>query len=424
MILNPLNFESLSEFYKRQVTDSFLPFWEKAVDQRHGGLFTCYNNEGTILTSKDKYTWSQGRAIWMWSRLAYLCQSDILPGEADKYLSYARHTADFIRQHAMMDRGHCVYLLSEKGQWKEGVPGAGYDSSIYADCFVVLGMAEYVRVTQDEEALSFTLQLLDTVLDRVKSGLFKSEPYPVPAGFTNYAIPMILLNITQEMAAALEVVGHSRASDIRRQSQRYMRMLVEDFVLEDNLVANMRPLDDGLGDTMLARHVCPGHVLEGLWFSLTEIRGLGGDNRQLIEKCVRLLRKAFTLGWDEPHGGLLRFCDRGGGPPQGRSLETRTDKLITETWDTKIWWPHSEGLYSLLLAYHLSGEDSLLADYHKLHEYTFSTFPNPDPIIGEWIQIRDRQGRPINKVVALPVKDPFHIMRSMMLIIELLEERA
>jgi N-acylglucosamine 2-epimerase len=60
-------------------------------------------------------------------------------------------------------------------------------------------------------------------------------------------------------------------------------------------------------------------------------------------------------------------------------------------------------------------------NYQKVHDYSFATFPNPDSAIGEWIQIRDRYGRPRDKVVALPVKDPFHIIRNFLLIIELLQ---
>lgn len=37
----------------------------------------------------------------------------------------------------------------------------------------------------------------------------------------------------------------------------------------------------------------------------------------------------------------------------------------------------------------------------------------------EWIRIRDRAGAPRDQVVALPVKDPFHICRNLMQIIEL-----
>ena len=48
--------------------------------------------------------------------------------------------------------------------------------------------------------------------------------------------------------------------------------------------------------------------------------------------------------------------------------------------------------------------------------------PHPDPAVGEWIQIRDRQGAPLEAVVFLPVKDPFHIARCLMLILQLLEK--
>ena len=47
-------------------------------------------------------------------------------------------------------------------------------------------------------------------------------------------------------------------------------------------------------------------------------------------------------------------------------------------------------------------------------------FAEDDPEIREWVQIRKRDGSPQDKVVALPVKDPFHITRNLILILELL----
>jgi N-acylglucosamine 2-epimerase len=46
-------------------------------------------------------------------------------------------------------------------------------------------------------------------------------------------------------------------------------------------------------------------------------------------------------------------------------------------------------------------------------------FPQPDSAIGEWIQIRDRRGEPLDIVVALPVKDPYHIARNLIQALEL-----
>lgn len=50
--------------------------------------------------------------------------------------------------------------------------------------------------------------------------------------------------------------------------------------------------------------------------------------------------------------------------------------------------------------------------------YTYELYPNTDPEIFEWVQIRERSGEPAEKVVALPVKDPYHVMRNLILIIE------
>ena len=86
----------------------------------------------------------------------------------------------------------------------------------------------------------------------------------------------------------------------------------------------------------------------------------------------------------------------------------------------KLWWVHSESLYSCL---RFSDDREIAAWYEKIKDYTFKTFPNTENGRGEWIQIRDREGRPENRVVALPVKDPFHIMRNLILLIEECEKR-
>ena len=77
-------------------------------------------------------------------------------------------------------------------------------------------------------------------------------------------------------------------------------------------------------------------------------------------------------------------------------------------------------LYTTLLAYALTKDQEFVSLYKMAHEYVFRTFPDIENNTGEWVQIRDRAGKPIEKVVALPVKDPYHIMRNIALIIELL----
>ena len=77
-------------------------------------------------------------------------------------------------------------------------------------------------------------------------------------------------------------------------------------------------------------------------------------------------------------------------------------------------------LYLFLKMFFLTGDDEYLSLYKKVEEYTFSTFPSDKNT--EWVQIRNRKGEEDDRVVALPVKDPFHILRDFLKIVMLLEE--
>ena len=54
--------------------------------------------------------------------------------------------------------------------------------------------------------------------------------------------------------------------------------------------------------------------------------------------------------------------------------------------------------------------------FEQIYEWSFAHFLMPD--IGEWRQRLDRAGKPVTNVVALPVKDPFHLPRALILSLE------
>ena len=140
------------------------------------------------------------------------------------------------------------------------------------------------------------------------------------------------------------------------------------------------------------------------------------------ERIYRIAKRALELGWDEPYGGLLHFAGLFGGQPEGdnRGLEQEPMSRQLADWAGKLWWVHSEALYTTLRCYFETGDDAFLAWHDRVFAYAYATFPNPDPDVREWVQIRDRAGQPMNKVVALPVKDPYHVVRNLALLLELL----
>jgi N-acyl-D-glucosamine 2-epimerase len=413
----------LQRFYLEHLETVILPFWlERGIDTEQGGYFTCFDNRGERLISTDKYIWSQGRVIWLLARLADLSRKGIVQQDPDWLLNQARRGVEFVSRHAFLDNGNCAFLLDRFGNKKEPIPGNGFDTSFFADCFVSLGFTEYARVARDVQVLEQALTLCNHIVSRIAAGSIRSDPYPIPTGFIAHSVPMIMLNVTQELAETLATFQHPQAMELRRMSSTYMQEIMQRFYQSDGLIAEMLPLRSPATDSVLSRHVTPGHTIESMWFVMREAMMLGEP--VWIQQAARAVEKAFLVGWDQEYGGLLRYADRSGGKPQGVEIGDVYERLVLDTWDTKLWWPHSEALYSTLLAYDLTGEEIFLSLYERVHEYVFTTFPNPDQRVGEWIQIRDRQGQPIDKVVALPVKDPYHITRNLLLILELLHQRT
>ncbi|MEX2641686.1 MAG: AGE family epimerase/isomerase [Balneolales bacterium] len=396
-------------FYKRHVEEVLLPFWSRALDHRNGGVFTCFNNAGDRLISTDKYTWSQGRFLWLWSRLARMTAECKLSGEPEPYHEHLHKTALFLDEHVFLDNGNCAFLLTENGDKKESIPGQGFDTSFYADCFVAIGMGEYAGLMQDRGRLDKALAVYKRIRDRLDRGDIRSEPYPVPDGYRAQSVPMIMLNVSQGLAEVAETLDHPESGRLLDHSIAYMRDIMDNFCLDDHHLVEMLPEDSSETGTLLYRHLNPGHAIECMWFVMHTARRTGYTG--YLEKAAMVMERAARLGWDPVHGGLLRFADCEGGEPKGERGGSAYEKLITGSWDLKLWWPHSEALYASLLA----GNTPL---HERFRDYTFSVFPNPDKTVGEWIQIRDRQGKPVEKVAALPVKDPFHILRNMLLIID------
>lgn len=412
-------------FYVQHLKTNLLPFWlSRSVDEEYGGFFTCFDNEGKQLLSHDKFTWSQGRIVWMWAKLASM--SIFSPGEHDQFSALARSGAQFLMKHCLLPSGNCAFLLSREGEPKPQAPGMPLDSSIYADCFVVLGLARYAALNFDKAALDFAFRLYRSVADRMESGNYNSEPYPVPAGYKPHGIPMIMLNTSQEMAAALQALSMFEAAGIVQQAaDGYLRRVMKFADGKSTVHEYIDSHDKIVTSNLLGRHVNPGHTIEDMWFVMHQ--ALRSDNAAIAQDthkwAARAIKRAFAIGWDAEFGGLLHFVDQDGGAPAGSTEgteQTRVVQQIQSGWGDKLWWVHSEALYATLLAYRLTGDSELLPLYHMARDYAFRTFPNPDLSIGEWIQIRDRQGAPQQKVVALPVKDPFHIVRNVLLIIDLL----
>lgn len=397
--------ETLGKQYYEELLSNFVPYWKGKIDTEYGGVFTCIDNDGRVVLNTKKYIWSQGRFLWIMCKLKELKEFKN-DNELEEHID---RTYQFLKKNALLENNHVVSALNRDGSL---IPGE-LDNSIFADCFYILGINAYAFLYKDKAVFDHATQIYQKVCKRFESNEFMSEPYPIPKNYFSHSLPMILLNVSSELYETSQLVNHKLTESLRKDKKLYINRILK--LVKESLIVELQSTDDS--ETLLSRHRNPGHAIESAWFIIHALED--EELTEYIEQIEQLVESSILLGWDEKYGGLFRFVDMEGGEPKGRIINEKMEGQILSTWDSKLWWPHSEALYTILLLYKLTKDEKWMKYYRKIEEYTFSTFPNRE--LGEWIQIRERDGKPKDEVVALPVKDPFHIMRAFLLIIELSE---
>jgi N-acylglucosamine 2-epimerase len=378
--------------YRSLLLEGMAPFWlEHGIDRDYGGVLSCMTEYGQV-QGTDKFIWSQARSVWTFAAL----YNRIEP--RPEFLEAARNSLRFLLAYGRDELGRWVYHTDRQGRVLEGA------TSIYADCFAIYGLSEYYRATRDSLAISVAQQTFDRVVRRIEEPDFnETAPYPMPPEWKNHGVPMILTEVAHELAQTLH---DDRLEDLARQ---YAARIMTHFVKPDRkvllefLTRDYQELPPPAGT-----FVMPGHAIESMWFVLHVARQRG--DRELIERACEVIRWHLEFAWDDEFGGLYLSRDTAGGEP----FLPHSQK--------KLWWPHVEALYATLLAYELTGHAWCLDWYQKVADWAWRHFPMPEG--GEWYQRLTREGQPSSEVIALPVKDPFHLPRGAILIVQLMGERA
>lgn len=424
--MDKADIQKAEKYYVRHLKEVILPFWiPDCIDRKFGGYLNCYDNTGKELLSYNKFTWSQGRFLWVFSELSMCEDSVVTKEEKEVFLEYAKIGVDFLSEHVFLNESKvCTYLMDREGNPIPADESGILSSSIYADFFVAAGFAKYADAAKDYKIFELAEKMYQSIRKRIEQGTYLTLPYPIPEGLRMHGIPMIFLNLSTEMYVS--TVGLGLKNDVySRDMQMFYTDILTNFVDQKHVLREMITTDNCQVDNYFGEYCNPGHTMEDIWFILKAAHYLG--DRSVLPLCTEILKNVYKIGWDKDYGGFRLFVHHDGGVPHGKSAGLEKEPMfrqIEENHNNKLWWPHSEALYSFLLAYFQSGDEELLAIYREVFDYTFKLFPNPDSSVGEWIQIRQRDGRPDDKVVALPVKDPYHITRNLILIIQLLNEQA
>ena len=386
-----ISFDKLLEFYIQHLHQSILPFWlNHCVDEKYGGINNCVSDEGVVV-STEKYLWSQGRALWVFSHLFNEHDND------PKWLKLAEPIAQMLLENGRNKRGEWYFSLNADGS------PAIQPQSIYVDGFCIYGLTEFARATGDNNSLQAALDSYERVSPLLEDhSSFMTLPHPIPQGFQAHGPIMIFALVFHELGV------YSKNSDVIERALNLSDQVMSQHLDQARqvLLEFIRP-DGKQTNGDIGKTFIPGHAIESMWFMEKIYRYHGIQER--IDLAMEVIRWHLEKGWDPKYGGLYLACHLDDGIPAWHNPES------------KIWWPHTESLQAILLAYLITGADWTIEWYRKIHEYTFSHFPNNKQ--GEWFHNLDRIGAPIPPYLEkLPVKDPFHLPRALIYSVNILKQ--
>ncbi len=394
-----MNLTQLRALYAKTLLDDVIPFWMRHGVDSAGGINSCMGEDGGLL-SKDRWGWSQWRAVWVFSHLYNTVE------QRPEWLKVAENTCAFVRAHGPLANGHWPMLMQEDGTVRRGY------ESIFNDGFAIYGLVELWRANQQHELLEQAMQTYRLVRDAL-TGLELPPVFPYPAAPDRHCLAhglsMLFSSVFHELSLACGTDGPS-GNGLRQTADWHHRRVMDTYLRpQRGLVLEWLRIDGSEFPPPQGTAVIPGHAIESMWFQMHIARARG--DVATLDRACEAIRRHLEIGWDREFGGLFYAVD--------------ADNRAEIGWpyaQSKLWWPHTEALYATLLAYEHCRQEWCLEWHEKLRAWSFDHFPVPEH--GEWYQKLDRQGRPFTDVVALPVKDPFHLPRALMLSVECLDRIA
>lgn len=375
------NPKQLAEQYKRNLLENVIPFWENhSIDEEYGGYFSCLDRDGSLYDT-DKFVWLQARQVWTFSMLYNRVE------QRQKWIDIATGGYGFLKKFGRDSGGHWYFALNRRGE------PLVQPYNIFSDCFAALAFHEYYKATGEEEAKTIAARTYSNILERrhnPRGQYDKSVPGTRP--LKGFALPMILSVLTLE----LEEILHDRQTE--QSFDRCIHEITEVFWDNDQKVMHEYILKDGTySDSYEGRLVNPGHGIEAMWF-LMEI-GRRRNNQALIEQATDITIDLLNFGWDAEQGGIYYFLDAKGHPP------------LQLEWTQKLWWVHLETLIALSKGYLLTGREECARWYQRVHEYSWTHFPDPE--YGEWFGYLNRRGERYTTLKGSKWKGCFHVPRAL-----------
>ena len=401
---------ALGEHYRAALLDDVIPWWAKhSPDRQQGGFYSCLERDGHAYAG-DKFTWMLAREVWMFSHLYNRHRQN------PEWLELAQHGAEFLLRHAFLPEGKLHFRFT-----RDGKPLASC-LSLYSEVFTAIGFAELSRAANDPAVWQRAVKMYERILPRL------GQPsdtallgYPLNARFHLHAHDMVRMTIAwvfnelDPQSVWHDDLTRSVKSILERHWKPDLGVMLENVGMDGQ---PMLDLPEG-------RMIHPGHAIESAWMLMEIALGpkaagapANGNGHQattappndaLMQTAIDIVLQSLERGWDQQYGGLRYVL----------SIDSSPSHVLEA--DLKLWWPHCETLYALLLAWAYTGREDIAQWYEKVHDYTFGNFPDAE--FGEWYGYLNRDGSPVFTAKATAWKCCFHLPRVLLRCHQLLSRR-
>ena len=245
-----LSWSELRTFLHQHLTEHVLPFWfPKLIDQRYGGLNNCVQDDGEVL-STEKYLWSQGRALWVLSKLFNDIDQD------SKWLEMATPIFKLLTDYGRNTDREWHFSLNA-----DGTP-AREPHSIYVDGFCIYGLTEYAKATGHAKSLDVALEAYTDASPKLDDHrLVRTMPHPIPKGYQSHGPLKLFAHVFHELGIL------SGREDIQQRALELADRILTQHLdpksgqLHEFVVLGGQKDSSDIGQTSI-----PGHVVESMWF--------------------------------------------------------------------------------------------------------------------------------------------------------------
>lgn len=137
--------------YKNELENRIMPFWRNLIDKEYGGFYGLVDSDLQIHKNNNKSTIGTARILWGLSRAYGQTKNN-------KDLEGATHAYNYLRE-ALYDRVNGGYI--NEVTYKGGLHSTTKHTIFQA--YVIYGMSEYYKITEDEEVLKNVIELYEMV---------------------------------------------------------------------------------------------------------------------------------------------------------------------------------------------------------------------------------------------------------------------